>query len=254
MAPAPIGRAYSIARRYLDAILDIQAALDSIRAFPRFLAARRQYEMLLGRRLDRMDDIPQLLDSTPTTPFDAHYTYQDAWAARLIHGARPRRHVDVGSRISFVIGLTPFVSTTFIDVRPLEVTIENLDSQAGSITDLPFEDASLESVSSLHVAEHIGLGRYGDPLDPAGTVKAAHELARVVAPGGTLYFSLPVGRSRVAFNSHRVHDPRDIPGFFAGLTLRSFAAVLDDGTYSERVQPADLAEAQYACGMYCFVR
>ena len=246
--------ARSVSRRYTDAVVQTQDALERLRDYPRYLAARRDYEALLGRRLDRRDDIPQLGDWTSTSPFDPHYTYQDAWAARLIFAARPNRHVDVGSRISFVLGLTPFVATTFIDVRPLDVKVENLESLAGTITDLPFDDASVDSISSLHVAEHIGLGRYGDPLDPCGTVKAARELARVVALRGALYFSLPVGRPRTAFNSHRVHDPREVPSLFPGLTLRSFAAVFDDGTYSETAAPDDLAAANYACGLYRFVR
>src|SRR5207253_10606962 len=66
---------------------------------------------------------------------------------------------------------------------------------------LPFADRSVESLSCLHVAEHVGLGRYGDELDPEGTVKAARELQRVVAPAGRLYFALPVGRPRTEFRS-----------------------------------------------------
>ena len=67
------------------------------------------------------------------------------------------------------------------------------------------------------MAEHIGLGRYGDPLDPLGTRKAAAELQRVLAPGGQLLFSLPVGRPRVEFNAHRVHDPHEVASWFDGL-------------------------------------
>src|SRR5262249_33464016 len=139
------------------------------------------------------DDRPQLLDRTRTTPFDPGYTYQDAWAARQIYRNRPGRHVDVGSRITFVAGIAAFVPVTFIDIRPPDLAIPGLESLPGNILGLPFDDRSLESVSCLHVAEHIGLGRYGDDLDPRGTVKAAAELQRILGPGGHLYFSLPVG-------------------------------------------------------------
>ena len=60
---------------------------------------RRRYEELAGEELDRYEDDPQLRDWTATSPFDPHYTYQDAWAAREIHAHAPARHVDVGSRI-----------------------------------------------------------------------------------------------------------------------------------------------------------
>jgi hypothetical protein len=54
------------------------------------------------------------------------------------------------------------------------------------------------------VVEHIGLGRYGDPLDPEGTEKAMAELKRIIAPGGNLYLSVPIDDvNRTYFNAHR---------------------------------------------------
>jgi hypothetical protein len=35
----------------------------------------------------------------------------------------------------------------------------------------------------MHVVEHVGLGRYGDALDPKGDARACAELARVLAQG-----------------------------------------------------------------------
>src|SRR2546430_15650029 len=90
----------------------------------------------------------------------------------------------------------------------------------------PFGDLELSSVSCLHVAEHIGLGRYGDAIDPLGTRKAIGELARVLAVDGRLYFALPVGRPRGVFNAHRIHDPTTISRWFGeeGVRGGKFAA------------------------------
>ena len=119
---------------------------------------------------------------------------------------------------------------------------------------MPFEEGSLESVSCLHVAEHIGLGRYGDPLDPLGTRKAAAELQRVVAPRGQLLFALPVGRPRVCFNAHRVHSPHDIVAMFPELQLVEFSGVDDTGAFRRHRTLEELEGAQYGCGMFRFVR
>ena len=108
-------------------------------------------------------------------------------------------------------------------------------------------------MSCLHVAEHIGLGRYGDPLDPHGTEKAARQLERVLAPEGHLFFSLPVGRPRTAFNAHRVHDPQHIPELFPALRLDAFAGV-DDAAASRRARAGRPGGLEWACGFYRFTR
>jgi hypothetical protein len=240
---------------YVDAAIPWRQTRDALRAYPGYLRDRRTYAaMLSGEQLTRSRDNPQLLDRTETTPFEPHYTHQDAWAAREVFRRRPDRHVDVGSRITFAVGLTAFTAVTFVDLRPLDVEIPGLEVVPGSVLDLPFADHSLESLSCLHVAEHIGLGRYGDPLDPEGTRKAARELARALAPGGSLYFSLPVGEPRTEFNAHRVHDPEQVVGFFPELRLASFSGVADGGRWHERLSPRDLAGSSWACGCYRFTR
>jgi SAM-dependent methyltransferase len=117
----------------------------------------------------------------------------------------PERHVDVGSLHMTIAMLSRVVPVTMVDLRPLPVSLDGLDFRQGSILAMPFEDASVPSVSSLCVVEHIGLGRYGDSLDPYGTEKALLELKRIVAHGGDLYVSFPIGAAdAICFNAHRI--------------------------------------------------
>src|SRR4051794_3188983 len=219
----------------------------------RYLRDRATYSRLPGGGgLRWRDSFPKLTDRVPSSPIDPHYFHQDTWAARRIAEQAPSRHVDVGSRVDLVGFLTALTDVVFVDIRPLDVNIEGLTPITGSVLDMPFEDGSLESVSCLHVAEHIGLGRYGDPLDPLGTRKAAAELTRVLAPGGQLLFSLPVGRPRVEFNAHRVHDPREVAAWFGGFELIEFAGVDDAGVFRRHRALEDLVGSNYACGMYQF--
>ena len=150
--------------------------------------------------------------------------------------------------------LTALTKVTFVDIRPLEANIEGLESVAGSLLAMPFEDQSLESLSCLHVVEHIGLGRYGDPLDPLGSRKAIAELQRVVAPGGHLLFSTPVGAPRVCFNAHRIHDPHELRALFGELELVEFSGVDDAGEFRRHRELDELAGSAYACGMYLLRR
>jgi SAM-dependent methyltransferase len=228
---------------------------DSVRRLVRFLRDARQYRRLpYAEPLFLRDAMPQLGDWTDATPFDPHYLYQGVWASRRVAAREVDHHVDVGSQIEYVTALTLVTDVTFVDIRPLEARVERLDAARGSVLALPFEDRSVESLSCLHVAEHIGLGRYGDPLDPAGTRKAAAELERVLAPGGQLLFSLPVGRPRTCFNAHRIHAPADVVGMFPELELEEFSAVDDLGQFRPDANLEELRSANYGCGLFAFTR
>jgi len=171
---------------------------------------------------------------------------------RRIFAQHPARHVDIGSQTMFVNLLSAVLPVTFVDYRPIETGMDGLTNRSGDILNLPFTDGSIESLSCLHVAEHIGLGRYGDPLNPNGTRQACAELQRVLAPGGKLYFVLPVGRPRVCFNAHRIHTPRRILEYLGGLELVEFSGVRDEGTFVEQASLDELAHSRYACGMFLF--
>jgi SAM-dependent methyltransferase len=217
----------------------------------RFVRDWRAYSKLPGAEpLKLRDSYPCLFDRHDQTPFDPHYFYQAAWLGRLIERERPLWHVDVGSDYRMVGMLACQTKVAFLDVRPLNVAIDTLTPLAGDVLRLPFASGSIRSLSCLHVAEHIGLGRYGDALNPRGTVEAAAELARVLAPGGRLYFSLPVGRNRVEFSAHRIHGATQARALFPDLDLAAFSAVDDRGKYWPVARPVDFDAADYACGMY----
>ena len=181
-----------------------------------------------------------------------HYFHQDLWAARKIFERSPQEHLDVGSRVDgFVAHVLTFMPVTLIDVRPLPEHVEGLRFVQGDATNLSgIPDASLDSISSLHAVEHFGLGRYGDKVDPSAASKAMTALARVLAPGGRLYFSVPIGRERLMFNAHRIFSPATVLGAFAGLNLLSFAAVDDAGNFCTEVTPEDFLGAGYSCGLF----
>jgi Caenorhabditis protein of unknown function, DUF268. len=151
------------------------------------------------------------------------------------------------------VGLLTVITTVkFVDIRPLEAKLKNFTSAKGSVLKLPFTDNSIKSLSCLHVAEHIGLGRYGDSLDPLGTKKACEELSRVLAIEGNLYFSLPIGLPRVCFNAHRVHSIGQILNYFKNLKLEELVIIDDNGKYIENPNISDFENAKYSGGLFCF--
>jgi SAM-dependent methyltransferase len=203
------------------------------------------------------DRKPFLHDRTAATGFDRHYVYHTAWAARVLAELRPAAHVDIASSLFFVGMVSAFIPVTFYDYRPADLRLSGLATASADLLNLPFADQSVHSLSCMHVVEHVGLGRYGDPLDPDGDLKAMAQLQRVVAPGGSLLFVVPIGRPRIVFNGHRIYAYRQIAGAFPQLSLKQFVLIPEhqaDGGLIPGATEARADREDYACGCFWFRR
>ena len=223
--------------------------------FFEYLSEFRKFRKGSGNRalsVTYKDAYPCLADKVVNTPFDAHYTYHPAWAARIIAKERPLEHVDISSILSFAAVVSAFVPVKFYDYRPAKLGLPNFHSDFADLKALPFENESIASLSCMHTIEHIGLGRYGDELDAEGDLKAIAELKRVLKSGGSLLFVTPVGKPKVAFNAHRVYAYEQILAYFAPLTLADFSLVTDEGIFIAAPSPDLVAQQQYGCGCFWF--
>lgn len=242
-------------RYWISPIFGIHRLGTAVRLYFGFLKKWSRYKSLAASEpLSFLDSYPCLFDDVETTPFDPHYFYQAVWAMERIVHCAAKEHVDIGSDIKFVGMLTVQLPVTFVDIQSLHAKLSRLTSVVGNIVALPFADGSVNSLSCLHVAEHVGLGRYGDQLDPSGTRRACAELTRVLAPNGNLFFSVPVGQPRVCFNAHRIHTPRQIISYFETLNLVEFSAVDDRGQVWINAQPERVESCNYGCGLFWFRR
>lgn len=234
-----------------------------LRRARRWLEFRREFAEFQRRSKDdprlrlRWSERQACLDDrTQATPFDAHYIYHTAWAARCVAEIRPPYHIDISSSLYFSTLVSAFVPVRFYDYRPAAVLLDGMVSAHADLMSLPFATASVSSLSCMHVVEHVGLGRYGDPIDPTGDLKAIAELGRVLAPGGALLFVVPVGRPKIAFNAHRIYAYRQVREYFAALRLKEFALIADDPEGGLVVNaPESVVDAQdYGCGCFWFER
>ena len=203
------------------------------------------------------DTNPCLDDRTDRCGFDRHYVYHTGWAARVIAQTRPAKHVDVSSSLYFASIASAFVPVDYYEYRPVNLSLPGLRAATADLLALPFAAASVESISCMHVIEHVGLGRYGDPLDADGDLKAIAELRRVVARDGSILFVVPVGRPRVVFNAHRIYGFDQVLGYFEGMDLEQFA-LIPDGRFNRGIvmNPDEdfVAEQNYGCGCFWFRR
>ncbi len=239
----------------------IQLAKDILIRFPKkvvrffeFFAEYNKFKRLNdGRASVQLKDIyPCLKDKLKTTPFDRHYIYHPAWAARVLAKTKPEMHIDISSTITFSTIVSAFLPVKFYDYRPADMQLSGLESGFADLNKLPFDNNSISSISCMHTIEHVGLGRYGDKLDPLGDLKSIEELKRVVKPGGDVLFVTPVGKPKIEFNGQRVYSHEQIVSYFHPLRLNEFSLIPDSGPMIENANPNLIKSESYACGCYWF--
>jgi SAM-dependent methyltransferase len=234
--------------------------IRGIRGIPSFFSYAHtyshlnQYESLRLRWNELYPILHERFESAGVA--SGHYFHQDLWAAKKIYERRPQRHIDVGSRVDgFVAHVLVFMPITVVDIRALDNKLEGLSFLQDDATQMAkFSNDSVDSLSSLHAAEHFGLGRYSDPVDPDACFNFMRSLQRVLRPGGRLYFSIPIGRERVEFNAQRIFDPATILVTFDQLSLQSFSYVDDRGDLYENVDVSSAPPSEFACGLFEFTK
>ena len=197
-----------------------------------------------------------IYEDSVNTAFDRHYTYFPAWAMRRILQFGKLIHYDIGSTINLSTMLSAVMKVNFYDFRPAKIKLSNLYCKHADLTKLMFKSNTINSLSCLHVLEHIGLGRYGDPIDSNGDRKAARELTRVVSKGGNLLVVVPVGKPQVIFNIHRIYSYDQVIALFSSMKLKEFSLIQGSGDKGilEHANPNLVKNETYGCGCFWFIK
>jgi hypothetical protein len=160
------------------------------------------------------------------------YFALDLWAAQTTKTLEVSQHLDVGSRLDgYVAHVLTFSSLDVLDIRDLNSNVRGLNFVKGDGRFLnEIEDNSYDLVSSLHAIEHFGLGRYGDPIDPLGYLKAVRSFVRVTRNQGHLLLGFPAGSGEVLFNAQRLLSLEEIISEVPGRVITLIRTVGDGST------------------------
>lgn len=184
-----------------------------------------------------------------------HYFHQDLYIARKVFNDNPYRHVDIGSRTDgFVAHISVFRNIEVIDIREQHSKVKNISFRKADLMQLPEDMINYcDSISALHSIEHFGLGRYGDPINYFGYLKAFENITKILKSGGKFYFSVPIGQQRIEFNAHRVFSVKYLKDLLTSdFILNTFSYVDDSGDFHEDVSltPENI-ETSYSCKYGC---
>ena len=195
-----------------------------------------------------------ILNEKVTHGFDRDYTYHTSWASRKIKEINPIVHHDIASDLRFVTLVSAFIPVIYYEYRPLEIILDNLEITHADICKLSIPDNHIECLSCLSILEHIGLGRYGDKINPEGDLLAISELKRVLAVGGSLLLVVPIGNiPKLQFNAHRIYSHFQILDYFSELNLIEFALIPDNKKDGDIViEPSEILLKKQKFGVGCY--
>ncbi|MCL4338851.1 DUF268 domain-containing protein [Patescibacteria group bacterium] len=139
-------------------------------------------------------------------------------------GIERKKIIDMGGGFSFSTITIMLLASAHTKVYSLDVldfprkSKNNVYYIVGDCMETKLADKSVDVVTLISTLEHIGLGRYGDPLDPDGDVRTMNEANRILKKGGYLILTIPYGYPTVVYNLHRVYDEKRFTRLIEGFT------------------------------------
>lgn len=257
--PIVHGVAYFIFTMNKKGLFNPIKLFKTVAYLPKFYGDYRQLSKeaaKIGHKFHIKYMFPVYIDYSVTS-INKHYWFQDIYVAQKIIDLQREKpenlHIDIGSRVEgFITSLiSARVNLIFCDINLPRVpfpgaSAKNLDLQDMKPED--FKDAG--SVSTLHVLEHLGLGKYGDKIDPIGHKRIFTDFSRVLQPGTKLFLSSPVSnKPGLVFNAGRHLDPKEMieDAVNNGFTVDETAIVQDDWGFDINPTDEQLYESEYGC-------
>jgi len=142
--------------------------------------------------------------------------------ARMADG--PGTTLDFGADIGFLslAAAQRGHAVTALDREPSRLDYEHPAVQhvQADILDRPLAGRRFDQILNCSSVEHVGLsGRYGSGDQPEGDLEAMRVMATMLAPGGRMLLTVPVGRDAVWPPLHRIYGEQRLPRLLEAYTV-----------------------------------
>lgn len=140
------------------------------------------------------------------------YGWTDTWLYEAL-----TRHDIKGQRVCVMGSINPWYESICLGFggKPTSIEYNVIKPSDDRLRMIHVNDVSKEepfdagfSISSF---EHDGLGRYGDPIDPNGDLRAMKDMKSIIKKGGLLFLAVPTGKDKLVWNAHRVYGEIRLP-------------------------------------------
>lgn len=142
-----------------------------------------------------------------------YYGETDIWLYEALN------NVSIKNKTVAVIGsVVPWYESIVLAYGGIPITVEyNLPGYNHPkiteilLTEVLKSNMKFDYAISISSIEHDGLGRYGDPLNPDGDIRAMSEIKTLLNPEGLLFMAVPVGLDKIVWNAHRIYGNKRLP-------------------------------------------
>ena len=140
----------------------------------------------------------------------------------------PKRALEIGCGQSPIVPamLALGYDVTAIDLCPAAPLVTGFEFIAGDFLELDLRPG-FDVIVACSVVEHMGLaGRYGSREDADADLKAMRKIAGLLAAGGQLFLTVPVGLDALCKPWHRVYGRQRLPRLLEEFDIQRYRFLL----------------------------
>jgi hypothetical protein len=131
--------------------------------------------------------------------------------------------LDVGSPKMFTSSISVYHNVSSLVLANPSDNLSNTKYITHDVSnELPFQNNSFDIFTSTVSIPLLGLGRYGDKVDPNAIENFIQELSRVMRNGSTIYISMCLGHNILCFNNGYYLTIEKIESLFFNFKLKEY--------------------------------
>jgi hypothetical protein len=153
---------------------------------------------------------------------DKYRFYQNHWFMERIKNVSAEKILDIGTNLELIGAASAVIPGTSIQPFQEDLHIDSLEIKDCALSNANIQDKSQSLTTSLSFIETVGMGQYGEELDPLAGIKLLKEINRIIAPGGSFIGSMAIGRdSFIDFNKRRGIEKKEALKIFPDFEIIS---------------------------------
>ena len=182
-----------------------------------------------------LHQIARMTYKIPRISFEARLIEYGFVITNIDNGQGKKRVLDIGCCES---NLPTYLAEQGYDTYGIDIGVytnpKSFTFVQGDLRKMHFHDEFFDVVIAVSTIEHVGLGRYNDPLSSEGDKEALREIKRVLKQGGQLLVTIPCGKDTVCYSKERVplsrvYSSNSLVGLLSGFKVLELSYIVKKG-------------------------